>query len=191
MKVNKTSALTFLPIKYAQVQHLSASWDHAISMWKVIDENRINFHWESFGIFLFFSSCSCTFYLKGLSAACLFMTSKMAKAVLEKLCSATELIHRKADWVQILLIFGDHCNRFFWDIQLKMYKLHNIYVLWVCAKIIILKLFFWCLHKVDPVSNWCKSPISHIKTNDRNQVVADLLVYWESENLSYCSTDCL
>ena len=40
------------------------------------------------------------------------------------------------DWVaiaafpmQILITFGGRCNRYFWDIRLKIYKLPNFYML--------------------------------------------------------------
>ena len=71
------------------------------------------------------------------------------------------LKHGPLDWVakvvfliQILLIFGDRCNRYFWDIRLKMYGLPYFNMLF---QLVLTKVFiqekFSCLPKVDNVIN--------------------------------------
>ena len=65
------------------------------------------------------------------------------------------------DWVarvvfpiQILLIFSSHCNRFFWDIPLKIYRLpyFNTLFQFLLTKFSKSKLFL-CLQKVDHMTN--------------------------------------
>ena len=65
----------------------------------------------------------------------------------------------KRDWVakfvfliQMLLTFGGHCNRCFWDIRLKMLRLPNFKMLFqlVLTKFFMSELFS-CLLKVDHV----------------------------------------
>ena len=72
----------------------------------------------------------------------------------------------KLDWVakvvfliQILLIFGGRCNRYFWDIWLKIDRLPNFNMLF---QLVLTKFFkselFSFLPKVDHVINSCKRP---------------------------------
>ena len=67
----------------------------------------------------------------------------------------------KHDWVakvvfllQIRLIFGGRCNRYFWDIRLKIDRLPNFNMLF---QLVLTKFFkselFSCLPKVDHVIN--------------------------------------
>ena len=60
-------------------------------------------------------------------------------------------------FLQILLIFGSRCNRFFSDIRLNIYRLPNFNMLFqfLLTKFSKRKLFS-CLQKVDLVTNYCK-----------------------------------
>ena len=63
--------------------------------------------------------------------------------------------------IQLLLTFGGRCNRYFWDIRLKILRLPNFNILFqlVLSKFFKSKLFS-CLPKVDHVIKWCKEPIT-------------------------------
>ena len=69
--------------------------------------------------------------------------------------------------IQILLIFGGHYNHYFWDIRLKICRLPNFYILFKLklTKFSKSKLFS-CLHKIDHVTNYYKSPIAKIISID-------------------------
>ena len=62
--------------------------------------------------------------------------------------------------LQILLIFGDHWNRYFWDIRLKMHRFPHFNMLFqpTLTKFFKIELIL-CLPNVDHVINYCKSPI--------------------------------
>ena len=90
--------------------------------------------------------------------------------------------------IQILLIFRGRCNRYFWDIRLKMYRLPNFNILFqvVLTKFFKFKLFS-CLPKVDHVINWCKRPITcpfaqgNMKVNFKmlvEKLLANAMVRW-------------
>ena len=73
----------------------------------------------------------------------------------------------KRDWmtkvvflIQILLTFGGRCNRYFWNIRLKILRLPNFNMLFqlVLTKLFKSELFTW-LPKVDQVIKSCKEPI--------------------------------
>ena len=74
----------------------------------------------------------------------------------------------KRDWVarvvfliQILLIFGCRCNRYFWDIGLKIYRLPNFNMLFQLVQTQFFENeLFSCLPKGYHVINWWKRPIS-------------------------------
>ena len=62
--------------------------------------------------------------------------------------------------IQILLIFGSHCNRYFWDMWLKIYMFLNFDVLF---QLLLTKFSksegFASLQKDDHVTNYCKRAI--------------------------------
>ena len=63
--------------------------------------------------------------------------------------------------IQILLIFGCRCDRYFWDIGLKIYRLPTFNILFQLVQTQFFKSeLFSCLPKDDHVINWCKRPIS-------------------------------
>ena len=63
--------------------------------------------------------------------------------------------------IQILLIFGCRCNRYFWDIGLKIHRLPNVNMLFQLVQTQFFKSeLFSCLPKDDHVINWCKRLIS-------------------------------
>ena len=73
----------------------------------------------------------------------------------------------KRDWIakvvfliQMLLTFGGRCNRYFWDIRLKILRLPNFNMLFqlVLAKFFKSELFS-CLPKVDHVIKSSKEPL--------------------------------
>ena len=75
----------------------------------------------------------------------------------------------KCDWMakvvflkQMLPTFGGRCNRYFWDIGLKILRLPNFDMLFqlVLAKFFKSELFS-CLPKVDHVIKSCKEPIEN------------------------------
>ena len=74
----------------------------------------------------------------------------------------------KRDWmtkvvflIQMLLTFGGRCNRYFWDIRLKILRFPNFNMLF---QLELTKFFkselFSCLPKVDHVIKSCKEPIN-------------------------------
>ena len=74
----------------------------------------------------------------------------------------------KRDWmtkvvflIQMLLTFGGRCNRYFWDIRLKILRFPNFNMLF---QLVLTKFFkselFSCLPKVDHVIKSCKEPIN-------------------------------
>ena len=62
--------------------------------------------------------------------------------------------------IQMLLIFGGRCNRYFKDIRLKILRLSKFNMLF---QLVLPKFFkselFLCLPKVDHVITSCKGPI--------------------------------
>ena len=73
----------------------------------------------------------------------------------------------KRDWmakvvflIQMLLTFGGRCNRYFWDMRLKILGLPNFNMLF---QLVLTKLFkselFLCLRKVGHMIKSCKEPI--------------------------------
>ena len=74
----------------------------------------------------------------------------------------------KRDWmtkvvflIQMLLTFGGRCNRYFWDIRLKILRFPNFYMLFQLALTKFFKTeLFSCLPKVDHVIKSGKEPIN-------------------------------
>ena len=73
----------------------------------------------------------------------------------------------KRDWkakvvflTQMLLTFGGRCNRYFWDMRLKMLRLPNFNMR---SQLVLTKFFkselFSCLLKVDHMIKSCREPI--------------------------------
>ena len=61
--------------------------------------------------------------------------------------------------IQMLLTFGGRCNRYFWDIRLKILWLRNFNML---SQLVLIRFFkselFSCLPKVDHMIESCKEP---------------------------------
>ena len=74
--------------------------------------------------------------------------------------SYTHWVAKVVFLVQILLIFGGRCNRYFRDLRLKIYRLPNFNMLFQLVQRNVFKSeLFSCLLKVDHVINKCKRPI--------------------------------
>ena len=91
----------------------------------------------------------------------------------------------KCDWMakvvflkQMLPTFGGRCNRYFWDIGLKILRLPNFDMLF---QLVLGKFFkselFSCLPKVDHVIKSCKEPIENRSFEQVNRMNAPLRIF--------------
>ena len=89
----------------------------------------------------------------------------------------------KRDWmakavslIQMLPTFGGRCNRYFWDIRLKILRLPNFNMLFqlVLTKFFISELFL-CLPTVGHVIKSCKEPIPIVPIPPRGFVI----LFWK------------
>ena len=112
--------------------------------------------------------------------------------------------------IQMLLTFGGRCNRYFWDIRLKILRLPNFNMLF---QLVLTKFFknelFSCLPKVDHLIKSCKSLFfgqrkasfeGHIKlsfkrnsknSNTRNHTELKIDVRFDKNHLHYNYIDWL
>ena len=85
--------------------------------------------------------------------------------------------------IQMLLTFGGRCNRYFWDIRLKILRLPNFNMFFQ------LKFFkselFSCLPKVDHVIKSCKEPIDKAIIID-NHILIDIDCVGQSKEIDGC-----
>ena len=90
---------------------------------------------------------------------------------------------RKRDWmtkvvflIQILLTFGGGCNRYFWNIRLKILRLPNFNMLFqlVLTKLFKSEVFSW-LPKVGQVIKSCKEPIVFYNVNTSFPIMIHVL----------------
>ena len=106
------------------------------------------------------SDCNCLYELKG------DLSPVMLKEIFHE---SVELYGKscKRDWmakvvylIQMLPTFGGRCNRYFWDIRLKILRLPNFNMLF---QLVLTKFFkselFSCLAKVGHVIKSYKAPI--------------------------------
>ena len=95
----------------------------------------------------------------------------------------------KRDWmakvvflIQMLLTFGGRCNRYFWDIRLKILRLPNFNMLF---QLVLTKFFkselFSCLPKVDHVIKSCKEPIIYAISLMIMTCIMNFVVYLKYE----------
>ena len=89
-----------------------------------------------------------------------FKNFRIYKDLYRKPCKRDRVA--KVFLIQILLTFGGRwaCNRYFWDIRLKIFRLPNFNML---LQLVLTKFFkserFSCLPKVDHAIKSCKEPI--------------------------------
>ena len=85
-----------------------------------------------------------------------------------------------------LLISGDRCNRFFWDIRLKFYRLSNLNILFwfLLTTFHRTNKLFLCLQKVYHVTNYCKRRIQSNFIVNISLLIKNLLGWVALQRLS-------
>ena len=93
--------------------------------------------------------------------------------------------------IQMLPTFGGRCNRYFWDIRLKILRLPNFNMLF---QLVLTKFFkselFSCLPKVGHVIKSCKEPIHEVSTHLEScswtvqKTKIESLITWSNDKFS-------